>query len=49
MEIVERFLMIPDSKAWTYDGALKALQKLSKRYAVEAEFYEELGDFGSGL
>ena len=49
MEIVERFLMKPDSKAWTYDGALKALQKLSKRYAVEAEFYEVLGDFGSGL
>ena len=49
MGIFEQFLMNPDSEAWTYEGALKALKKLSKRYGVKAEFDEELGDFGSGL
>ena len=49
METFEQFLMNPDNEAWTYEGALRALEKLSKRYGVKAEFEEELGDLGFGL
>ena len=49
MEIFKQFLMNPDNEAWTYEGALKALEKLSKRYGVKAEFDKELGDLGFGL
>ena len=49
MGIFKQFLMMPDNEAWTYEGALKALKVLSKRYRVKAEFEEELGDFGFGL
>ena len=49
MEREVEFLMNPDDGEWSYEGALKALKKLSKRYGVKAEFDKELGDFGFGL
>ena len=49
METFKQFLMMPDNEAWSYEGALKALKELSKRYRVKAEFEEELGDLGFGL
>ena len=49
MEREVKFLMMPDDEAWSYEGALRALERLSKRYRVKAEFEKELGDFGFGL
>jgi len=49
MEREVKFVMMPDNEAWSYEGALKALKELSKRYRVRAEFEEELGDSGFGL
>jgi len=49
METFKQFLMMPDNEAWSYEGALRALKELSKRYRVKAEFEKELGDFGFGL
>jgi len=49
MEREVEFLMSPDDGEWSYEGALKALKKLSKRFKVKAEFKEVLGDLGFGL
>ena len=49
---VVSFVMVPGNLCqgtWTYEGALKALDKLSERYAVKAEFYKGLGNLGFGL